>query len=239
MRQYRYFSHYTFSGSVRRFRDALRTKHSTFRSAITVSHYCCFWTACCQGIKDSHIFSTFVNAVLVDLYSFLHVYRYSRRYSLRTKHTTFLSTTASFVHRGFSFSHHLTLPKVVSTFQMTSRHDLIGSSRSVEIFEAAWGSSTSGSKSYFLFKLHDPTSGESGRQQQLTTRLSSCILDMCDVFGDITQFFFWLLSLKIHQTRAHHMLFGKPFPSKTDQLGINWKTQHSTFDFPVFDNRAI
>ena len=41
------------------------------------------------------------------------------------------------------------------------------------------GSSTSGSRAYFLFKLHDPTSGESGRQQQLTTRLSSCILDMC------------------------------------------------------------
>ena len=29
------------------------------------------------------------------------------------------------------------------------------------------------SSSYFLFKPHDPTSGESGRQQQLTTRLSS------------------------------------------------------------------
>ena len=51
---YRYFSHYMFWGSVRRFRDALRTKHSTFRSAITVSHYCCFWTACCQGINDTY-----------------------------------------------------------------------------------------------------------------------------------------------------------------------------------------
>ena len=51
---YRYFSHYMFWGSVRRFRDALRTKHSTFRSAITVSHYCCFWTAYCQGIKDTY-----------------------------------------------------------------------------------------------------------------------------------------------------------------------------------------
>ena len=49
------------------------------------------------------------------------------------------------------------------------------------------GSSTSGSKAYFLFKLHDPTSGESGRQRQLTTRLSSCILDMCDLTYD---FFF-------------------------------------------------
>ena len=69
---------------------------------------------------------------------------------------------------------------------MTGRHDLIGSSRSVEIFAAALGSSTSGSKAYFLFKLHDPTSGESGRQEQLTTRLSSCILDMCEIlFGKI------------------------------------------------------
>ena len=122
-----------------------------------------------------------MNAILVDVYNFLRVYRYFSRYSLTTKHTTFLSSTASFVHRSFSFSHHLTLPKVESTFQMTGRHDLIGSSWSVEIFEAASGSSTSGSKSYFLFKLHDPTSGESGRQQQLTTRLSSCILDMCEL----------------------------------------------------------
>ena len=68
---------------------------------------------------------------------------------------------------------------VGSTFQMTGRHDLIGSSRSVEIFAAAPGSLTSGSKAYFLFKLYDSTSGESGRQQQFTTRLSSCILDMC------------------------------------------------------------
>ena len=48
---------------------------------------------------------------------------------------------------------------------MMGRHDLIGSSRrSVEIFEAAPGRLTFGSKAYFLFKLHDPTSGESGRQ---------------------------------------------------------------------------
>ena len=46
-------------------RYALRTRHSTFRSAITVSHYFCFWTACCQGIKDT--FATFVIAV-VEVY---------------------------------------------------------------------------------------------------------------------------------------------------------------------------
>ena len=80
--------------------------------------------------------------------------------------------------QGICIKYDLTLPIVGSTFQMTGRHDLIGSSRSVEIFAAALGSSTSGSKAYFLFKLHDSTSGESGRQQQLTTRLSSCILDM-------------------------------------------------------------
>ena len=51
--------------------------------------------------------------------------------------------------------------------------------RIVQIFAASLSSSTSGSKAYLHFSLHDPTSGESGRQQQLTTRLSSCILDMC------------------------------------------------------------
>ena len=46
--------------------------------------------------------------------------------------------------------------------------------RIVQIFAASLSSST-----YLHFSLHDPTSGEAGRQQQLTTRLSSCILDMC------------------------------------------------------------
>ena len=36
-----------------------------------------------------------------------------------------------------SFSHDLTLPIVGSTFQLTGRHDLIGLSRSVEIFAAS------------------------------------------------------------------------------------------------------
>ena len=49
--------------------------------------------------------------------------------------------------------------------------------RCVEMFAASPNSSTSGSKAYFLFKLHDQTSGESGRKQQLTTRLSSCIME--------------------------------------------------------------
>lgn len=72
---YRYFSHYMFWGSVRRFRDALRTKHSTFRSAITVNQYCCFWTTWYKDIKDT--FATFVNAILVDFYSFLQCMRIS------------------------------------------------------------------------------------------------------------------------------------------------------------------
>ena len=65
-----------------------------------------------------------------------------------------------------------------STFQLTGRHDVIRSSRSEEILAASQSSSTSGSNAYFLFTLHDPKSGESGHQQ-LTTRLSLCILDMC------------------------------------------------------------
>ena len=94
----------------------------------------------------------------------------------------FLSSTAYLCSSKFlSLSHHRTLPKVGSTFQMTGRHDLIGSSRSVEIFAASQAVRLPAVKSYFLFKLHDPTSGESGRQQQLTTRLSSCILDMCEM----------------------------------------------------------
>ena len=45
-----------------------------------------------KGIKDT--FATFVNAILVDFYNFLCVYQYFSRYSLRAKHTTFLSSTA-------------------------------------------------------------------------------------------------------------------------------------------------
>ena len=88
---------------------------------------------------------------------------------MRTKHTTFFNLCS---WKFLSFSHDLTLPIVGSTFQLTGRHVR----RDICSFP---GSSTSGSKAYFLFKLHDPTSGELGRQQQLTTRLSSCILDMC------------------------------------------------------------
>ena len=77
-----------------------------------------------------------------------------------------------------SLSYDLTLPIVGSTFQLTGRHDVIRSSRSEEILAASQGSSTSGSNAYFLFTLHDPKSAESGHQQ-LTTRLSLCILDMC------------------------------------------------------------
>ena len=41
------------------------------------SHYFCFWTACCQGIKDT--LSKFVSAVLVDVYNCLCLYRYFSR----------------------------------------------------------------------------------------------------------------------------------------------------------------
>ena len=84
-----------FCGSVRQFRYAVRTKHSTFRSAIAVSHYFCFCTICCQGIKDT--LANFENAALVDVHNCLCGYRYS----LRKKHTTFLSSTASSVYGSF------------------------------------------------------------------------------------------------------------------------------------------
>ena len=90
-----------FCGSVQRFRFAVRTKHSTFRSAIAVSHYFCFWTACSLGSKDT--LAKFENAVLVDVYNCLCVYRYFSRNSLRTKHTTFLCSIASCVHKVFIF----------------------------------------------------------------------------------------------------------------------------------------
>ena len=67
-----------------------------------------------------------MNAVLVDVYNFLCVYRYFRRYSLRTKHITFLSSTASFVHQSFSFSHHLTIPSLRfknEAFNISERYD--------------------------------------------------------------------------------------------------------------------
>ena len=165
-----------FCGSVQRFRYAVRTKHSTFRSAMAVSQYFCFWTASCHGIKDT--LAKFENAVLVVVHHCRCVYRYFSR----LKNEAFLRSTASLCSSKFlSFSHDLTLPIVRSSFQLTGRQDLIGSARSVEIFAASPSCSTSGSKAYFLFKLHDPTAGESGRQQQLTIRLSSCILDMCEI----------------------------------------------------------
>ena len=57
-----------------------------------------------------------------------------------------------------SFSHDLTLAIVGSSFQLKGPHDLIRSSRSIEIFAVFPSVSTSGSKAYFLFKLHGPTS---------------------------------------------------------------------------------
>ena len=189
-----------FCGSVLRFHYAVGTKHSTFRCAMEVSYntvtflaatlicslstlnYFSFWTACSQGIMDT--LAKFDIAVLVDVFHCLCVYRYFSRLLFENKSFNILEQKAFLCSLKFlSFSYDLTLPIVGSTFQLTGRHDLIRSSRSVEIFAASPSSSTSGSKAwYFLFfKLHHPTSGESGRQQQLTTRLSSFILDMCSL----------------------------------------------------------
>jgi len=121
-----------FCGSVQRSRYAIRTKHSKFRSAMAVSHYFCFWTACCQGIMDT--LAKFENAALVDVYHCLCVDQYFSRCSLTTKNSTFLSSTASLCSSKFlSFSHDLTLPIVGSTFQLTGRHDLIGSSKYLQL----------------------------------------------------------------------------------------------------------
>ena len=119
--------------------------------------------------------------MLVDVYHYLCVYRYFSR--------------LLFEKEAFNTFEQRSVPVFIEVFIFLSRPDssysrvdfsthgstfqLIGSSRSVEIFAASPSSSTSGSKAYFLFKLHDPTSGESGREQQLTTRPSSCILDRC------------------------------------------------------------
>jgi len=92
-----------FCGSVQRFCYAVRTKHSTFWSAIAVSHYFCFWTTCCQSIKDT--LAKLENALLVDVYNCLCVqYIDILVATLRTKHTTFLSSTASCVHESFYLS---------------------------------------------------------------------------------------------------------------------------------------
>ena len=101
--------------------------------------------------------------MLVDVYHCGFLYRYFSR--LLFEKEAFLRSTASLCSSKFlSFSHDLTLPIVRSTFQLTGRHDLIWSARSVEIFAASPNCSTSGSKAYFLFKLYDPTSGKSDRQ---------------------------------------------------------------------------
>ena len=65
--------------SVKRFRYAVRTKHWTFRRAITISLYFCFWTTV-GGVLKTHS-KKFVNAVLVYVYNYLCVYRYFSRYS--------------------------------------------------------------------------------------------------------------------------------------------------------------
>ena len=97
--------HYMFCGSVQRFRFAVTAKHSTFRTAMAVSHYFCFWTACCKGSKDT--LAKFENAVLVDVYNYLCVYRCFSRYSLRMRHT-FNNFEQHSLLCSWSFYHSLT-----------------------------------------------------------------------------------------------------------------------------------
>ena len=119
--------------------------------------------------------------MLVDVYHCLCVYRYLSR--------------LHFENEAFIIFEQHSLPVLIEVFIFLSRPNSSNSrvdfstdvssrpdrtSRSVDIFAASPSCSTSGGKASFLFKLHDPTYNESGRQQQLTTRISSCILDMCE-----------------------------------------------------------
>ena len=92
-------------GSVQRFRYAVRMKHLTFRSAMAVSHYFCFWTTCCQRIKDT--LAKFENAVLVDVYHSLCVYRYFSRLLLENE----------------AFLRSIGLPVFIEVFILSSRSD--------------------------------------------------------------------------------------------------------------------
>ena len=161
---YRYFSPYSLRtkhtaflqhlwGSLQRFRCALRTKHSEFRSAIAISYYFCFSTACCQGIKDT--LAKFANAVPVDFYKFSYAYIDISVATLWERSIHFFSIFLPVFMEVFIF---LSRPDTSN-----SRVDFLtdGSSppdRIVTIRRDICsfpGSSTSGSKAYFLFKLHD------------------------------------------------------------------------------------
>ena len=126
-----------------------------------------------------------MNAALVNVYNnyclcinqyFSHYFE-NKAYNFFEQHSLLCSSKFF-----LSFSHHLTVAIARLTFQMMGPHNLIGSSRSVKIFEAASGSSSSGSKAYFPSKVHNlASSGWSGRQQQWAIWLGSRVLDTCEI----------------------------------------------------------
>ena len=137
------------------------------------SHYFRFWTACCQGIKDS--LSKFkcecCASRCIIPYAFIDI------------------LVASLWERSIYHFWAAQPPVFKEVFIVLSRPDSSnsrvdfstdGSSRPDRIVTILQDICLL-SYAYFLFKLKGPTSCELGRQQQLqlTTRLSSCLLDMC------------------------------------------------------------
>lgn len=127
----------------------------------------------------------FVNAVLVNVYNnycLICINQYFSRYFENKAYNFFEQHWTFCVHQSFlSFSHHLTLAIARLTFQMMGPHNLIGSSRSVKILEAALGSSSSGSKAYFLFKVHNLASSGSVRPSTAIW-LASCLCGhICEI----------------------------------------------------------
>ena len=175
---YRYFSHSMFWGSVRRFRNALRTKHSTFRSAITVSHYCCFWTACCQGIKDTysqHLWMLFWSMFII-FYAYIDIlvatiWERSIQHFWAAQPPLFIEAFFSLTTWHFQNSGRLFKWRVVTTW--SDRHD---PSRYLKLPLAVRLPAVN-LTSFLNFTTRHPVSR--AVNSKLTTRLSSFILDMC------------------------------------------------------------
>ena len=122
-----------FCGSVQRFSYAVLER--------SIQHFGALWQSVIISVSEQHVvralrtLAKFESAVLVDVY---HCLKYAYidilvAYSLRTKHTTFLCSTASLCSSKFlSFSHDRPdSSNSRATFQLTGRYDLIGSSRSL------------------------------------------------------------------------------------------------------------
>ena len=97
---------------------SLRCKNEAFNISeryCSRSHYFCFWTACCQGIKDT--LAKFESAVLVDVYHCLCVYRYFSH--------------LLFENEAFNIFEQHSLPVFIEVFILLSRPDCSNSRVSV------------------------------------------------------------------------------------------------------------